>query len=77
MRKLIWFLLALILLPTLLSSAAEKKGLGIIVENLPVKPYLRGTKLLSVAALPSAFDWRNHNGRNFISSVKYQGSCGS
>ena len=77
MRKVIWFLLALSLLHPLLSSAAEKKGLGIIVENLPDKPYLRGTKLLSAAALPSAFDWRNHNGRNFISAVKYQGSCGS
>jgi C1A family cysteine protease len=61
----------------MLSSAAENKGLGVIVENLPDKPYLKGMKLLSVAALPSAFDWRNHNGRNFISSVKYQGSCGS
>ena len=76
-RKPIWLLLALLFLLPLLSYAAEDKGHGVILEDLPAKPYLRGTKLLSVADLPTAFDWRNHNGENFVSSVKHQGSCNS
>lgn len=29
------------------------------------------------AELPSSFDWRKHNGRNYDSPVKNQGNCGS
>ena len=80
MRKRIWLLLALIFLHPLFSSAAENKGLGVIVEDLPEKPYVKGTELqgtelqktilqetelLGVDALPSAFDWRDHNGKKF------------
>lgn len=29
------------------------------------------------AALPTSFDWRNHNGHSYIGSVRDQGNCGS
>jgi len=32
---------------------------------------------LQPAYLPPYFDWRNHNGANWLTSVKNQGSCGS
>jgi len=28
-------------------------------------------------SLPSSFDWRNYNGEDWVTSVKYQGGCGS
>lgn len=34
-------------------------------------------EILAAPSYPSSFDWRNVQGRNFISSIKDQGSCGS
>ena len=33
--------------------------------------------LSGAVTLPSAFDWRNYNGNNFVTPVRDQGSCGS
>jgi hypothetical protein len=45
---------------------AKKKFYASLAEEAP-----------GLAARPDVFDWRNVNGRNFISSVKSQGHCGS
>jgi C1A family cysteine protease len=46
------------------------------------RPYSRSDGIGPLAnqledALPSAFDWRDHNGHSYIGSVRDQGSCGS
>jgi C1A family cysteine protease len=48
-----------------------------------LKPVITGTESLlmrskaRVTALPAKFDWRNNNGKNFVTPVRNQGSCGS
>lgn len=32
---------------------------------------------VTAAAIPSSIDWRNVNGQSFVTSVKYQGTCGA
>lgn len=33
--------------------------------------------LLKAKSLPEEFDWRNVDGKNFVSPIRNQGSCGS
>ena len=33
--------------------------------------------LLKAEVLPEEFDWRNVDGKNFVSPIRNQGSCGS
>jgi C1A family cysteine protease len=48
-----------------------------------LKPVITGTESLlkrskdRVTALPAKLDWRNNNGKNFVTPVRNQGSCGS
>jgi len=49
-------------------KTVEAKDLGIKVED---------GKVDGVGQLPSYFDWRNKDGVNWMTPVKYQGSCGS
>ena len=34
-------------------------------------------QLVELKALPEEFDWRNVGGRDYVSPVRYQGTCGS
>ena len=35
------------------------------------------TEGFSVSAIPAVFDWRNHNGNNYVTPIRNQGGCGS
>jgi putative hemolysin len=59
---------------TELTSLSEKASKGAApVQQAPSAPE-EGTPPQS---LPASFDWRNQNGRDWMTSVKDQGSCGS
>lgn len=47
-----------------------------IRNDAPEKPYLNYMEE-SMEQFPEQFDWRNFNGKNYVSGVKNQGSCGS
>jgi len=47
------------------------------VEPKALEPGPPEERLLAPAALPSSFDWRNHDGQDWMTSVKDQARCGS
>lgn len=66
---------------TLLSPEERAKRLGIAPPSMTAPSEMMmaasATAVLPTASLPSSIDWRNYNGKNYVTPVKNQGSCGS
>ncbi len=63
-------------LPWTTTLNRQKRGLGLLIDRKPAGE----TKALArrkTTALPAAIDWRDRNGRNYITPVKNQYSCGA
>jgi C1A family cysteine protease len=61
-------------LPWKTKLSYEEHALGLLLRQHPeVKLIPKPTKL----GLPSSIDWRNYNGKNYITPIKNQSSCGS
>jgi len=58
---------------------SERYARSIIEEELllPLKPSPPEERLLAPAAVPASFDWRNHNGQDWMTAVHNQRACGS
>ncbi len=56
------------------------KYLGLEKSSYPensIQKKVTAPLFLATEALPSRIDWRDHNGANWVTSVKHQSSCGS
>ena len=63
-----------------LPAEAQKRLLGLKRQGQSPEAEARGKQsgaLISQTALPSSFDWRNYQGKNYVSSIKNQEGCGS
>jgi C1A family cysteine protease len=61
---------------SLLPMEEKVKRLGAL-EELDVGAVADQSFYIPLVVLPTAFDWRNDNGGNYVTPVRNQGSCGS
>ena len=61
---------------SLLPREERRKRLGAFEDAVPEGGMVKQFSY-AAAPLPSAYDWRNVSGNNFVTPVRNQGSCGS
>jgi C1A family cysteine protease len=61
---------------SLLSKEERRKRLGAFEDAVPEEGMVKQFSY-AAAPLPSAYDWRNVSGNNYITPIRDQGSCGS
>ena len=61
---------------SLLPKEERRKRLGAFEEAVPPEGIVNES-FYAPLAVPSAFDWRNISGNNFVTPIRNQGSCGS
>lgn len=60
------------------SASAHTHRLGVALSSLPTQPMdLSDIDSDAAKTLPATFDWRNNNGKNYVSPILDQGDCGS